>query len=80
MNEIECKSCGGSGSISYPITHPSNPNLDTWGSYTCDCVYKRLKRLEAEKTLEATRPGSADYRAGYDAGFKAGLEAAKHLL
>lgn len=65
-----CKHCHGSGSISYPITHPTNPVLDSWGSYTCDCVPKRLAALEA---LEATRPETADYRAGYDAGFKAGL-------
>lgn len=75
----DCKECHGTGKISYSVLHPSNPNLDTWGSYTCDCVYKRLQRLEAEKALEATRQESKDYREGYDAGFKAGLIAAKEL-
>jgi hypothetical protein len=30
-----CPSCGGRGATSEPITHPTNPNLDTWSSRPC---------------------------------------------
>jgi hypothetical protein len=33
----DCKFCSGRGYISDPVTHPTNPLLDTWQSRPCGC-------------------------------------------
>ena len=32
-----CKDCSGTGQISVPVTHPTNPNMDSWTSHPCHC-------------------------------------------
>lgn len=30
-----CKNCGGRGTVSVSVLHPTNPNLDSWNSRPC---------------------------------------------
>lgn len=34
----KCKTCSGSRTISIPVTHPTNPNLDSWTTHPCHCT------------------------------------------
>jgi hypothetical protein len=33
--KLKCTSCNGTGKISMPYTHPTNPNLDSWRTEWC---------------------------------------------
>jgi hypothetical protein len=33
----KCRSCGGRGTISESVLHPTNPNWDSWVSRPCHC-------------------------------------------
>lgn len=35
--EPKCKNCSDTGWVSVPITHPTNPNLDSWDRHICYC-------------------------------------------
>lgn len=40
----DCPECKGKGYVPYPVTHPTNPNLDTWQTAPCGtCATRRAR-------------------------------------
>lgn len=45
----ECTSCKGTGTVSVPYTHPTNPNLDAWHSQLCGSCSGKGSTVSASK-------------------------------
>jgi hypothetical protein len=48
---MKCPDCNDERYIAYPITHPTNPNLDSWGTMSCTNSTHRVETERLKKVL-----------------------------